>query len=156
MQFFFGSMHLHMRYSQVSFIYSFYFFFYLWQDDNYVYSSIWANRRDVQEALHIPEVCSSQRVLLLIFNLIIYDTFHGHQELNGIEWVRCNETLVFSTDTEPISYTHNVISAVSYHRKLIDKHCRALVYRCYSSSISFSYYFISILFNLKLESLDPE
>ncbi|XP_052620310.1 serine carboxypeptidase-like 10 isoform X3 [Lactuca sativa] len=98
------------------------------RDDNYVYSSIWANRRDVQEALHIPEVCSSQRVLLLIFNLIIYDTFHGHQELNGIEWVRCNETLVFSTDTEPISYTHNVISAVSYHRKLIDKHCRALVY----------------------------
>ncbi|CAH1427316.1 unnamed protein product [Lactuca virosa] len=74
------------------------------RDDNYVYSSIWANRRDVQEALHIPE------------------------ELNGIEWVRCNETLVFSTDTEPISYTHNVISTVSYHRKLIDKNCRALVY----------------------------
>lgn len=29
------------------------------QDDHYIYSYVWANRRDVREALHIDEVCSS-------------------------------------------------------------------------------------------------
>ncbi|KAL7597519.1 hypothetical protein Lser_V15G22918 [Lactuca serriola] len=74
------------------------------RDDNYVYSSIWANSKDVREALNIRE------------------------ELNEIEWVRCNETLHFHFDKEPVSYFHNVPSVVSYHRNLTDKNCRALVY----------------------------
>ncbi|XP_023764750.1 serine carboxypeptidase-like 17 isoform X1 [Lactuca sativa] len=74
------------------------------RDDHYLFSYVWANRRDVREALHIDE------------------------EFDKIEWVRCNETLFFYIDKEPISYTHNVLNTVAYHRYLANKNCRALVY----------------------------
>ncbi|KAI3524072.1 hypothetical protein L1887_02707 [Cichorium endivia] len=74
------------------------------QDAKSMYADAWANRRDVREALHIRE------------------------EFDGNEWVSCNESLQFSYDKEPISYTHNVWSTVDYHQHLINKHCRALVY----------------------------
>lgn len=38
----------------------FVFHVYLLQDDNYVFSSVWANNREVREALHIREVYSSK------------------------------------------------------------------------------------------------
>ncbi|KAL4565092.1 hypothetical protein LXL04_029176 [Taraxacum kok-saghyz] len=82
------------------------------RDDNYLYSYTWANSRDVREALHIRE------------------------EFEEIEWVRCNESLKFDYDKEAISYTHNVLSTVSYHQQLSNKNSRALVYRCYSSCIT--------------------
>ncbi|GJZ59898.1 serine carboxypeptidase-like protein 13 [Tanacetum coccineum] len=62
-----------------------------------------ANNRDVREALHIRE------------------------EFGDIEWVRCNETF-FYRGKEAISYTHNVLSSVDYHRRLSNKNCRALIY----------------------------
>nr|XP_043626932.1 serine carboxypeptidase-like 13 isoform X2 [Erigeron canadensis] len=74
------------------------------RDDNYLYSCAWANRRDVREAFHISE------------------------EFSDIEWVRCNETLLFNYGEEAISYTHNVLSTVDYHRRFADKTCRALIY----------------------------
>ncbi|KAI3774653.1 hypothetical protein L1987_49212 [Smallanthus sonchifolius] len=73
-------------------------------DDNYVYSYVWANNRDVREALHVRE------------------------EFRDYEWVRCNDSLHFYFDKEAISYTHNVLSVVVYHRRLTHKHCRALIY----------------------------
>ncbi|GKA37476.1 RNA-directed DNA polymerase, eukaryota, reverse transcriptase zinc-binding domain protein [Tanacetum coccineum] len=74
------------------------------QDDNYLYSSVWANSKDVREAIHI------------------------RAEFGDTEWVRCNENLHFHFDQEAISYTHNVMSVVGYHRNLSDKNCRALIY----------------------------
>ncbi|KAI3690227.1 hypothetical protein L2E82_48203 [Cichorium intybus] len=74
------------------------------RDDNYLYSYTWANSRHVREALHIRE------------------------EFKQIEWVRCNESVRSSDDDETLSYTKNVQSSVEYHRYLIDKNCRALVY----------------------------
>ncbi|KAJ9538219.1 hypothetical protein OSB04_030952 [Centaurea solstitialis] len=74
------------------------------RDGTYLYSSTWANSRDVREALHVRE------------------------ELNNIEWVRCNESMHFHVGVEPIAYTHNVLSVVGYHQRLADKNCRALVY----------------------------
>ncbi|KAI3774655.1 hypothetical protein L1987_49214 [Smallanthus sonchifolius] len=71
------------------------------KDDNYLYSYIWANKRDVREALHVRE------------------------EFSDIEWVRCNDSLRFNST----SYTQNVLTSVGYHRRLADKHCRALIYR---------------------------
>ncbi|KAL4565088.1 hypothetical protein LXL04_029171 [Taraxacum kok-saghyz] len=74
------------------------------RDDNYIYSYIWANSREVREALHIRE------------------------EFKDIEWVRCNETMQFGVVNEVKSYTYNVRSTVPYHRHLADKNCRALIY----------------------------
>ncbi|XP_024979949.1 serine carboxypeptidase-like 13 isoform X2 [Cynara cardunculus var. scolymus] len=74
------------------------------REGSYIYSSTWANSRDVREALHIRE------------------------EFNDIEWVRCNKTFRRHVPTERIVYTHNVPSVVGYHRRLADKNCRALVY----------------------------
>ncbi|PWA62138.1 sinapoylglucose 1 [Artemisia annua] len=74
------------------------------RDDNYLYSSVWANSKDVREALHIRE------------------------EFGETEWVRCNDSMHFYFDKEAISYTHNVNSVVSYHRNLSEKNCRALIY----------------------------
>ncbi|KAI3690225.1 hypothetical protein L2E82_48201 [Cichorium intybus] len=74
------------------------------RDDNYLYSYTWANSRDVREALNIRE------------------------EFNDIEWVRCNESLKYDFDKEVISYTHDVLSTVTYHRHLTGRNCRALVY----------------------------
>ncbi|KAJ9538220.1 hypothetical protein OSB04_030953 [Centaurea solstitialis] len=76
----------------------------LMKDGTYIYSSTWANSRDVREALHV------------------------RKELNNIEWVRCNETLHFRFGVEPIAYIHNVWNVVGYHQRLADKNCRALVY----------------------------
>ncbi|GJR23421.1 serine carboxypeptidase-like protein 13 [Tanacetum coccineum] len=74
------------------------------REDTYSYSAIWANRRDVRKALHIRE------------------------EFEDIEWVRCNDNMTFDFDKKDLSYTHNVVSSVSYHQRLADKHCRALIY----------------------------
>ncbi|KAJ9538215.1 hypothetical protein OSB04_030948 [Centaurea solstitialis] len=74
------------------------------RDGTHLYSSAWANSRDVREALHVSEA------------------------LNNIEWVRCNETMHFYFGAEPIAYTHNVLSVVGYHQRLAHKNCRALVY----------------------------
>ncbi|KAL7599229.1 hypothetical protein Lser_V15G24412 [Lactuca serriola] len=74
------------------------------RDDHYIYSYVWANRRDVREALHIDE------------------------EFDEIKWVRCNESLFFDFFTEPISNTHNVLNTVAYHKHLANKNCRALVF----------------------------
>ncbi|CAH1426833.1 unnamed protein product [Lactuca virosa] len=73
-------------------------------DNKSKYLSAWANRRDVQKALHIRE------------------------ESKDAKWVPCNESLKFYYDKEPISYTHNVLSNVAYHQHLASKNCRALVY----------------------------
>ncbi|PWA70376.1 serine carboxypeptidase-like 18 [Artemisia annua] len=64
------------------------------RDDNYLYSSVWANSKDVREALHIRE------------------------EFGETEWVRCNDSMHFYFDKEAIAYTHNVMTVVSYHRNL--------------------------------------
>ncbi|KAJ0681881.1 putative peptidase S10, serine carboxypeptidase, alpha/Beta hydrolase [Helianthus annuus] len=75
------------------------------QEESYVYTYAWANRRDVREALHIPE------------------------EFGDTEWVQCNETLHFHFDKDAVtSYTPNVMSSVDYHRNLTNKKCRALIY----------------------------
>ncbi|KAI3715962.1 hypothetical protein L6452_22959 [Arctium lappa] len=74
------------------------------REGSYIYSSTWANSRDVREALHI------------------------HEEFNDIEWVRCNQTLRNDDGRESKTYTHNVPSVVGYHQRLADKNCRALVY----------------------------
>ncbi|XP_071715867.1 serine carboxypeptidase-like 18 isoform X2 [Rutidosis leptorrhynchoides] len=74
------------------------------RDDNYIYSYVWANSREAREALHIRE------------------------ETDNIEWVRCNESLRYHQGEDVISYTHNVLSTVGYHRRLSDKKCRALIY----------------------------
>ncbi|XP_076900686.1 serine carboxypeptidase-like 13 [Bidens hawaiensis] len=74
------------------------------RDDNHLYSYVWANNRDVREALHIRE------------------------EYGDIEWVRCNDSLRFYFDKKPISYANNVLSSVGYHQRLADKHLRALIY----------------------------
>ncbi|PWA91023.1 serine carboxypeptidase-like 1 [Artemisia annua] len=74
------------------------------REDTYSYSAIWANRRDVREALHIRE------------------------EFDDIEWVRCNDSITFDFDKKEVSYIHNVVSSVNYHQRLADKHCRALIY----------------------------
>ncbi|KAL4565091.1 hypothetical protein LXL04_029174 [Taraxacum kok-saghyz] len=74
------------------------------KDDNRQYSNIWANSREVREALHIRE------------------------ELKDIEWVPCNDTMHFHYDKEAVSYTHNMLSVVTYHRYLSNKNCRALIY----------------------------
>ncbi|KAI7733876.1 hypothetical protein M8C21_013932, partial [Ambrosia artemisiifolia] len=74
------------------------------RDDNYLYSYVWANNRDVREALHV------------------------HEEFGDIEWVRCNDSLYFYYDKEAISYTHDVLNTVGYHQRISDKHCRALIY----------------------------
>ncbi|CAI9287015.1 unnamed protein product [Lactuca saligna] len=74
------------------------------RDDHYIYSYVWANRRDVREALHIDE------------------------EFDEIKWVRCNESLFFNFFTKPISNTHNVLNTVAYHENLANKNCRALVF----------------------------
>ncbi|KAI3803760.1 hypothetical protein L1987_31922 [Smallanthus sonchifolius] len=74
------------------------------RDDNYEYSYVWANNRDVREALHV------------------------HEEFGDNEWVRCNDSMYFYFDKEAISYTHNVLSTVVYHRRLTHTHCRALIY----------------------------
>lgn len=66
--------------------------------------NIWANRKDVREALHIPE------------------------EYDGIKWVKCNESLTFDYGKEAISYTNNVPSTVVYHKHLTYKNCRALIF----------------------------
>ncbi|XP_076954870.1 serine carboxypeptidase-like 13 isoform X2 [Bidens hawaiensis] len=74
------------------------------RDDNYAFAYSWAKSRDVREALHVRE------------------------EVSDIEWVRCNDSLSFDFNKEVISYTHDVLSSVGYHRRLTDKHCRALIY----------------------------
>ncbi|MFS7995797.1 putative peptidase S10, serine carboxypeptidase, alpha/Beta hydrolase [Helianthus anomalus] len=75
------------------------------QEESYVYTYAWANRRDVREALHIAE------------------------EFGDTEWVQCNETLHFHFDKDAVtSYTPNVMSSVDYHRNFTDKKCRALIY----------------------------
>ncbi|XP_059445961.1 serine carboxypeptidase-like 7 isoform X2 [Corylus avellana] len=61
---------------------------------NYLFSYIWANDKSVQKALHIRE---------------------GSIE----EWVRCNESLV---------YTYDVPSSLNYHRNLIKKGYQVLIY----------------------------
>uniref|UniRef100_A0A2N9ERD1 Serine carboxypeptidase-like 18 n=1 Tax=Fagus sylvatica TaxID=28930 RepID=A0A2N9ERD1_FAGSY len=61
---------------------------------NYLYSYIWANDKKVQKALHIRE-----------------------GSIN--EWVRCNESLV---------YTYDVSSSLNYHRNLIKKGYEVLIY----------------------------
>ncbi|CAH1435063.1 unnamed protein product [Lactuca virosa] len=69
------------------------------------YIPAWANRNDVRKALHVSE------------------------ELDDIEWVRCNERMKFDFHkTEDIPYNHNVQSSVAYHRLLTTRNCRALVY----------------------------
>ncbi|KAI3790595.1 hypothetical protein L2E82_03752 [Cichorium intybus] len=75
-----------------------------WTDNKSKYLGVWANMRDVQEALHIRE------------------------EFGDTEWVACNENLQFHYNKEAISYTHNVWSTVAYHRHLANKNTRALVY----------------------------
>ncbi|KAK7851878.1 serine carboxypeptidase-like 18, partial [Quercus suber] len=62
---------------------------------NYLYSYIWANDKTVQKALHVRE-----------------------GSIN--EWVRCNESLV---------YTYDVTSSLNYHRNLIKKGYEVLIYR---------------------------
>ncbi|GKE17780.1 serine carboxypeptidase-like protein 13, partial [Tanacetum coccineum] len=64
--------------------------------DNYLYCAVWANSKEVREALHIRE------------------------EFGDIKWVRCNETLKSPFDKEVISYTPNVMNVVGYHRNLTD------------------------------------
>nr|GEZ35098.1 serine carboxypeptidase-like 13 [Tanacetum cinerariifolium] len=76
----------------------------IYKKDNYLYCAVWANRKEVREALHIRE------------------------EFGDIKWVRCNETLKSPFDKEIVSYTPNVMNAVGYHRNLTDKNCRALIY----------------------------
>ncbi|XP_030942589.1 serine carboxypeptidase-like 17 isoform X2 [Quercus lobata] len=61
---------------------------------NYLYSYIWANDKTVQKALHVRE-----------------------GSIN--EWVRCNESLV---------YTYDVTSSLNYHRNLIKKGYEVLIY----------------------------
>ncbi|XP_062176465.1 serine carboxypeptidase-like 2 [Alnus glutinosa] len=61
---------------------------------NYLYSYIWANDKTVQKALHIREGSVS-------------------------EWVRCNESLV---------YTYDVSGSLNYHRNLIKKGYQVLIY----------------------------
>ncbi|KAK7851876.1 serine carboxypeptidase-like 18 [Quercus suber] len=61
---------------------------------NYLYSYIWANDKTVQKALHIRE-----------------------GSIN--EWVRCNESLV---------YTYDIKSSLSYHQNLIQKGYEVLIY----------------------------
>nr|KAJ0206190.1 hypothetical protein LSAT_V11C500257640 [Lactuca sativa] len=87
-------------------------------DNKSEYLSAWANRRDVQKALHIRE------------------------ESKDAKWVACNESLKFYYDKEPISYTHNVLSNVAYHRQLASKNCRALVYRSYPPLILFHSFYL--------------
>ncbi|PWA81911.1 serine carboxypeptidase [Artemisia annua] len=57
----------------------------------------------------------------------VREALHIREEFGHIEWVRCNETFS-SKHKEAISYTHNVVSSVDYHRRLLDKTCRALIY----------------------------
>ncbi|KAM7470520.1 hypothetical protein LguiA_008703 [Lonicera macranthoides] len=71
---------------------------------NYVYVSIWANDRAVQDALNVRE---------------------GTVE----EWWLCNVNSTFSFPAkETSSYTFDVLSVVDYHRNLTKKRCRALIF----------------------------
>ena len=91
----------------------------------------------MREALHIREVflvhLSSHHVSFDLCRLII-NLMIDYQEFDDIEWTRCNDSMTFDfdwncVDTKDLSYTHNVVSSVNYHQRLVDKHCRALIYR---------------------------
>nr|GME07133.1 serine carboxypeptidase-like 18 [Ipomoea batatas] len=74
------------------------------RNDNYLYSSIWASNKIVQKALHVRE-----------------ETI--------IEWVRCNESLMYDIGMERTeSYAYNVQSTIDYHRNFTNKSCRVLIY----------------------------
>nr|GMC78478.1 serine carboxypeptidase-like 18 [Ipomoea batatas] len=74
------------------------------RDDNYLYSSIWANNKIVQKALHVREETIT-------------------------EWVRCNESLTYYTGTERNeAYVYNVQGTLDYHRSFTNKSCRVLIY----------------------------
>lgn len=55
--------------------------------------------------------------------------------------MRCNDTLQFAYDKEAISYTHNVLNTVAYHKHLANKSCRALVYRYLPLAILLNVYY---------------
>ncbi|KAM7470526.1 hypothetical protein LguiA_008709 [Lonicera macranthoides] len=72
--------------------------------DNYVFLSMWAKDKAVQKALHIREGTIG-------------------------EWVRCNQEMRYAFGRNDTSiYSFNVVSSVNYHRNLIDKRCRALIF----------------------------
>ncbi|XP_031100078.1 serine carboxypeptidase-like 2 isoform X1 [Ipomoea triloba] len=74
------------------------------RDDNYLYSSIWANNKIVQKALHVREETVT-------------------------EWVRCNESLTYDSSMERTeAYAYNVQSTLEYHRSFTNKSCRVLIY----------------------------
>ncbi|KAM7474767.1 hypothetical protein LguiB_022010 [Lonicera macranthoides] len=75
------------------------------QDDNYVFLSMWAKDKTVQKALQIRE--GTKR-----------------------EWTRCNSTMynVLGKNAS-ISYAFDVTSTVGIHRSLVSKRCRALIFR---------------------------
>nr|GMC78476.1 serine carboxypeptidase-like 18 [Ipomoea batatas] len=86
-------------------------------DDNYLYSSFWANNKIVQKALHVREETIT-------------------------EWARCNESLMYDIAVERTeayvyndiaverteAYVYNVQSTVDYHRSFTNKSCRVLIY----------------------------
>nr|GMD13387.1 serine carboxypeptidase-like 18 isoform X2 [Ipomoea batatas] len=72
--------------------------------DNYLYSSVWANNKIVQKALHVREETIT-------------------------EWVRCNESLMYDSGMERTeAYAYNVQSTLDYHRSFTNKSCRVLIY----------------------------
>ncbi|XP_019165294.1 PREDICTED: serine carboxypeptidase-like 13 [Ipomoea nil] len=73
--------------------------------DNYLYSSIWANNKIVQKALHVRKETIT-------------------------EWVRCNKSLQYEVPGERTdeAYIYDVQSTVDYHKSFTNKSCRVLIY----------------------------
>ncbi|KAM7474763.1 hypothetical protein LguiB_022006 [Lonicera macranthoides] len=71
---------------------------------NYLYVSIWANDKAVQEALQVREGTIKQ-------------------------WVLCNQSIYYTFgENASTCYTFDVHSSVGYHRNLTNKICRALIF----------------------------
>ncbi|XP_031126062.1 serine carboxypeptidase-like 18 [Ipomoea triloba] len=73
------------------------------RENNYLFSSTWANNKVVQKALHVHEGTIT-------------------------EWVRCNQSLKGDTNERTGAYNFNVQSTVDYHRSFTNKSCRVLIY----------------------------
>lgn len=72
------------------------------RENTYVYSSIWANDKDVQKALHIRE---------------------GTIKV----WERCNSDHYLIGKDDTPNYSYDVSSSLDYHKNLTKKSCRALI-----------------------------